>query len=644
MSDKEGSSKRLLSDDESGNKNIKKTKKLSDLPDDVVELAWAHYRAFLDSENEVDMEEVADIDELHEVISLLSDHVSFQEKEFSIDKLQIFCPKSNSFGSVRSLLPVLLSMVHLHIANYLISQGFMNNDTEDESNDSNPSLHLEKSLMYFPFNASSLSVLANYKRMNLKDSNEIICSIYEHANFNARVIRDFAISILDEDNENSSGEDIYKEWVELIFLDGMTGVEYIGDDEGSEDDEGGENSVEKDEINRMEMEGAQECEYSTSDVESVSSFMAAMLHSTLGNHDKALEFLKKFNISHRIHPNVWEFSKGKESCDLQTVKGNDVSKMDFEPRAFKGNVLPYHLYNRLCDIFCPKAAFWKESNYQNRGYYSFFNDLNDDVKSNPANIIEDIVVNYLLPLVEKEIPTSTKKIVGFEWWTHTRPLSANLGHQLHFDTDEALLDKEKELTHPIVSSVLYLTGNKTRKCQTAGSTIVFDQSPESNEVASKAYVSHAFDNSFMIFPGNCLHGVLPCPGSDETNPDNTVERLTLMVGFWTRRVPDNIDDKKLYSPCSPLPPVSNEHSWVKDIKDKYPKAAISNDMESCSHPCTTESISLPFVTPAWERIEIDEKICKQSSIPIPNSLDHRYFVHGAPHCFRDSLYKDESFS
>ena len=121
MSDKEGSSKRLLSDDESGNKNIKKTKKLSDLPDDVVELAWAHYRAFLDSENEVDMEEVADIDELHEVISLLSDHVSFQEKEFSIDKLQIFCPKSNSFGSVRSLLPVLLSMVHLHIANYLIS-------------------------------------------------------------------------------------------------------------------------------------------------------------------------------------------------------------------------------------------------------------------------------------------------------------------------------------------------------------------------------------------------------------------------------------------------------------------------------------------------------------------------------------------
>ena len=89
---------------------------------------------------------------------------------------------------------------------------------------------------------------------------------------------------------------MYKEWVELLFLDGMTGVEYVGDD----DDEAGccewqttsgednENTLEDQDINSNQNEKenvvnetAINSEYSTSDVESVSLFMAALLHSTL---------------------------------------------------------------------------------------------------------------------------------------------------------------------------------------------------------------------------------------------------------------------------------------------------------------------------------------------------------------------------
>jgi hypothetical protein len=640
--------------------------------DEIIEQAWYHYRTFLESENEMNENEASNVDELHEVIALLGtcgddggdgggsagvdvqrqireDHISIESLSQQIQKGNGF--DASNFDSVQALLPALLSMVYLHIGNDLISQGFTattgsNIENNNEMND--PLIHLEKSLMYFPCNASTLSILANYKRMNKSDSVKNICTLYEYASDCAHQIRDMAISILDEDDDDdnnadedessSQKEDVYNEWVELLLLDGMSGVEFIGDD----DDDNADAADEEKDNNANQ----QESEYSSSDVESISSFMAAMLHSSLGNHDEALNRLKKFHISHRIHPKVWEFAKRtltNETTKLVAINTSVTeSRLDFEPKAFRGNVLPQHLYDRLCTIFNPKGTYWKESDYQNRGYYSFFNDINDKVKSNPSNIVEDLVVNHLLPLVEKEQPSVANKIVGFEWWTHTRPLSANLGHQMHFDTDELFLEKEKKLTHPVVSSVLYLTGNKTNTCQSAGSTIVFNQTPDSKEVASKAYVSHALDNSYMIFPGNCLHGVLPCPGTgtNDIESDDTVERLTLMIGFWTRRVPDNFEEVSLYSPCSPLPPDNDEHSWIKDIKCNYPQTELEDEAEEVVKYDHSSGTTLPSISPAWESTNhIEDDV---SSLAIPCSLDHRFFVYGAPECFRDSLFKNES--
>ena len=73
-------------------------------------------------------------------------------------------------------------------------------------------------------------------------------------------------------------------------------------------------------------------------------------------------------------------------------------------------------------------------------------------------------------------------IVGYEWWPHTRPVQANLGHNLHFDTDESLLAETGDITHPIVSSVLYLTGGAD-----SGATIVFDQTPDSKDIAKHGW-------------------------------------------------------------------------------------------------------------------------------------------------------------
>ena len=640
--------KRSISDDDDLVQNSsKRAKGVSLISNDSINKAWAHYRAFLDSQEEVAEDEAVNIDELHEIIEILSENVRIQQVEISIETLPKCCLTTKSFGSIMSLLNALLSMVHLHIGNDLISQGFVNEIDEKSDHESNPLMHLEKSLMYFPFNPSALSILANYKRMNLNDTPENICTLYEQASVNAYYLRDLAISILDDNSEKL--DDIYKEWVELLLLDGMCGVEYIGDDD-DEDEEDEEDQVLDEENERndaMNDDKQQSEEYSTSDVESVSSFMAAMLHSTLGRHDKAMKHLHKFNVSHRIHPNVWEYSMGSSVDKIIDTDGDNIIKLDFEPRVLKGKILPDKLYRRLSDIFGPNSAYWKESSYQNRGYYSFFTDLTADIISSPSNIIEDVVVNYLLPMVKNERPVEAAKIVGYEWWTHTRPLSANLGHQLHFDTDEALLDQKKELTHPIVSSVLYLTGNKNCSYQTAGSTIVFDQVPNSTEVASKAYVCHALDNSYMIFPGNSLHGVLPCPaGSDRSHSsDQVCDRLTLMVGFWTRSVPKNIKDQQLYSPCGPLPPATDDHTWVKEIKATYPKEQTSRNESQCQFNSSYESTTLPFVKPAWQIIKNNGNDKNDGQyLSIPCSLDHRFFVLGAPTCFRDSLFKDESFS
>jgi hypothetical protein len=235
-----------------------------------------------------------------------------------------------------------------------------------------------------------------------------------------------------------------------------------------------------------------------------------------------------------------------------------------------------------------------------------------------------------------------------------------------------MLEQQGKVTHPVLSSVLYLTGGSAN----AGATIVFDETPDSKEVASKCWKGVPKDNSFLIFPGECLHGVLPCPGdgsngttdddhsntkelvydcwkTDDTEKDDEDEqphRLTFMVGFWTRNVPATMKKRELYGPCGPLPPRGTK--WVDEMSDGYddngsamqknPNGASAEDMVA---------LPLPSVSPAWEQIDSDVKTRKDHDdegdgedsydppLKIPPSIDHRFFVQNAPACFRESLFE-----
>ena len=244
--------------------------------------------------------------------------------------------------------------------------------------------------------------------------------------------------------------------------------------------------------------------------------------------------------------------------------------------------------------------------------------------------------------LQENTSSSQERIVGAEWWAHTRPLGANLGHQLHFDTDESLLGREKKVTHPILSSVLYLTG----ACEDAkaGATIVFDQTPESKDVASTAWVSHPKNNSYMNFAGDLLHGVLPCTGVENVNKNvgdssQPIHRLTLMVGFWTRNVTIGMGKRQLYSPCGPLPPSTSEHSWVIESQRGY-----NNTKQTSKNGGNRDEISfdaLPSASPAWEHFDSKVKSPRSDELAIPKGLDHRFFVNNAPHCFTESLFDKE---
>lgn len=609
---------------------------------------WESYRNFLDSlSGEESNDTSGDIDELYELIELSKKYVA---------KQSVSNDAPERWDSIVDLLPILVSVAYFHLAESAIAEYLHPNGNTEKQAQKVQSLLVE-SLEYYPKNAATWSMGANFGRMTHRLSISTARKWYERAANHASHLRKQSLQVL---NDESVEDGTLKEWVELLMLNQLLGVEFEVDDELEattnqeeiEDEDGDHADGDEDE----EEDG----HYSASAVEGTSRFMYSMLASMEGRHDDAMEHLRHFGFTHRLHPNVWNTSSSVVSKEIPTK-----APLIFCPEA---GILPQHLYAGMKRVFAPEAVYWRESNYIGRGYYSYFMDY--IAGAAPRNIIEDLIVNHLLPRAKQVLSKEDgDSICGFEWWTHTRPIKANLGHNLHFDTDESLLAQDGRVTHPILSSILYLTGgSKTMEARSpGGATIILDQTPHSTEVSEHCWQGNPVDNSFLIFPGNLLHGVLPCPGKTQFNEskiqDNTVclelwndwkspesnnpekiNRLTFMVGFWTRNVPETMKERHLYGPCGPLPPATNEHSWVQDISQGYTSDGVSSVDTSCEESIAAmiTPTALPQVSPAWESIKpLDRESDDDQVLHAPHSIDHRFFVRGAPRCFYDSLFEED---
>jgi hypothetical protein len=696
-----------------------------DEDDDFAELihaVWEHYRNYVDSLDPGEDEEGnqdADIDELQELIEITKTRIpkpslplekNTHASDLGIGSVEIVCPR---WQSRKEMIPILLSVAYYHLADGAISeylimqqqkQEIATSDQVDDdegigwSSDIATTKEIAQnllvlSLQWYPYNAATWSMGANFGRMSQSLSQSSSRKWYEMAVHASTVIRERALEALNDESIPSEE----KEWIELLVLNQVLGVEYEDDEDEEGDEEKDEeakttengdqnetNDRDKGETNGEDDDEVDTGWYSASAVESTSRFMCAMLWSMDGRHDHALDHLKPFRLSHRLHPNVWRISPPLQPTSLKAAPTEPP--LAFQP---KGGIIPTYLYDSMKKVFAPDAAYWRESDYSTRGYYSFFHDVDAADEKQPRNLIEEVIINHLLPRAQQCLDSmpnvddeernseDSTKICGFEWWTHTRPIQANLGHNLHFDTDESMLDQEGKVTHPVLSSILYLTGGSKESSSPAGATIILDETPDSTAIGNKCWQGIPKDNTFLIFPGNRLHGVLPCPGNqkedereivDKNKPldpktlmhnwknEKTAEtadatascsegpptRLTFMVGFWTRNVPAKMKRRSLYGPCGPLPPATEEHTWVIEITKGYndgtTKRPVANKMMTAT--------ALPQVSPAWEIIGTDNEDEDENEVDkgpypiIPHGIDHRFFVQGAPDCFRRSLFED----
>ena len=303
-----------------------------------------------------------------------------------------------------------------------------------------------------------------------------------------------------------------------------------------------------------------------------------------------------------------------------------------------------------------------------------------DVRSKPTNAVEQLIHDHLLPCTGD----ARASIVGAEWWTHTRVAGRNLGHQLHYDTEERVLEDTGDVVHPLLSSVCYLSGGGGAG---GGPTVVFDQVVDDEAGTARGWLATPLDRGFLTFPGNRLHGVLPGPpqrqraeaaepavrrrragaraaaskqrrvGSTDCKacawgPDtagagagggagtgagtgacpphtcahvpsstSVTNRLTLMVGFWD--TPVGLRGRRPpYSACARLPPNTRRTHWI----DTIPLQDVSVCRDSAGGGAAVAEVAVPELGPMWETIPAVVDAQTHAPLAVPTSVDQRFFV------------------
>ena len=536
---------------------------------------------------------------------------------------------------------------------------------------------LMQALSLWPCNPSALVVLANLVRMgyghetttqsiNPMEQLAMALDLYLAAAKAAHALVQACRAFLSSNQPTNDDKFLVE-----TLLGEAAQMDYKDDDDDDDDD---------DEHDEQE-NAAAPCQEETSKVLVTASLMSATLASATGKHDIAAQVLRRFgpNMT-RIHPNVWKaavrIQQQQQQQQTETTatssQGSSCCQLmhgAFVPRVFP-NTVPDGLFDVLRHAFRPNAPYWQQSGYDRNVYYSFWTDwplphpanedgctkTTDSSKYVVSNAVEHYIVTCLLPRVRSICPQLEETLCGYEWWFHTRPHGTNLGHQLHFDTDEALLEQDKIVEFPISASVTYL--NEENDTAPYGATILFDQTPYVKENANTAWICAPKSRNFMLFPGDLLHGVLPC--TDNTNHDDDKaadddggqehHRLTFMVNFWSYRIPDRLKQRKLYGPSGPFPPRTNEHSWVEDICQSYPQTVSlpTGAIEPAND-------GLVAASPAWDSLgdskmqtrkeEEDDHVWAafdcETILPLPPSggINQRFFVTNAPEFFKATLFE-----
>lgn len=282
-------------------------------------------------------------------------------------------------------------------------------------------------------------------------------------------------------------------------------------------------------------------------------FYLATLCLQTNRRDEGVELAREIGFRYVICSDVWQTS------GLLMSSGEDyVGAVDA--------VLSSSRFESLYKIFAPESSFWIEHSYPTSNFFSYYVSLKDKKR----NLLSDIVRDNILPVVSETFPEA-KHVVGYEVWSHKR--SNGSGHQMHYDTDE-VLERTGQVSHPVVSCVLYLQEGH------GGATLVTTHRLEDKDSTlekASGFLLRPKRNRLCYFDGRLLHGVVPMMRECETRRKHGTakrsrvgvsERITVMIGLWTKTPQSALEAKKRrdddpFLPCMKLP---SDHRWTEMLR------------------------------------------------------------------------------
>jgi len=236
----------------------------------------------------------------------------------------------------------------------------------------------------------------------------------------------------------------------------------------------------------------------------------------------------------------------------------------FRVRALDG-ALPAALVEEVRQRLGADSSYWPAHRYDEEdvAFYSHVHRLGQE-----AHIVDQLI-EALRPALAAVAPEVAEQATMAEWWVHRRRRDQWHGHPMHYDTDELTLRTSRGacVRHPAISTVVYLCDDTER----FGPTLVTNQRareplPQDHEVA---VLVRPRLGRILFFDGGYLHGALP--GRPWlASPDESGERLNLMVGWWTCPISP--------SPASetpqPLMEVDAGAAWVRSLGLAEPSSTV----------------------------------------------------------------------
>ena len=170
------------------------------------------------------------------------------------------------------------------------------------------------------------------------------------------------------------------------------------------------------------------------------SYTLALLLHLIGRSDEAVPHLQRLGMRYRLSPSVWAAVATARApappmplppAPAPPSSAGGQRRLSYPDATLHvtrySNAVPAALLAQLRSAFAPSSTFFSETKEAKEArYFSFWY----DVSKPPRNAVEALAT-HLLPMTGV-----ADRIVGCEWWVHSKEASRFVGHQMHFDTEE----------------------------------------------------------------------------------------------------------------------------------------------------------------------------------------------------------------